>query len=394
MLARIRAASLLCASLALSLAGTPQAVSQDPTSGGQSDAAAAKADFEAKFTAWKAAMKAIDELRIRYQAADAAEREQIEVQLRDRFEKTQTLVPGVVAAAVKAYRAAPNTDERITNLLVEVAGFYLGSDLYEESLTVIEALQAGGVDNKWIPVWGGVAAVAIADFDAAEQYFKKGEAVLAKRPELPQEQEGWALAKSLASDLESLRAKWTRERQVRTEEAAADDLPRVLLQTNRGEMLVELFENEAPNTVRSFLSLVEKGYYDDRVFHRVLPNFMAQAGGEKTDGSGKGGPGYTVPCECYESNARMHFRGSLSMAHTGRRDTGSAQFFLTFRPTPHLDAKHTVFGRVIDGIDVLGKIQRRDPTKPNQAPADVILSAKVVRKRPDTDYSNFKSTPN
>jgi cyclophilin family peptidyl-prolyl cis-trans isomerase len=142
---------------------------------------------------------------------------------------------------------------------------------------------------------------------------------------------------------------------------------------------IELFENEAPNTVANFISLVEKGYYNGLVFHRVLANFMAQ-GGDPT-GSGSGGPGYRIACECSKPEARMHFRGSLSMAHAGR-DTGGSQFFLTFLPTTHLNHRHTCFGRVVRGMDVLSRLQRRDPESPNPPEPDKILEAKVLRKRP------------
>jgi cyclophilin family peptidyl-prolyl cis-trans isomerase len=153
--------------------------------------------------------------------------------------------------------------------------------------------------------------------------------------------------------------------------------------------------------VKNFITLVEEGAYDGTVFHRVLPNFMAQGGDPTT--SGKPAPSYTIPCECYEPDARKHFRGSLSMAHAGR-DTASAGFFLTFRPTPHLDGEtfypgspndaHTVFGRVIDGMEVLAELQRIDPSAPPefqaaQPPPDRILEARVIRKRPNTDYGDF-----
>ncbi|MBN1590174.1 MAG: peptidylprolyl isomerase [Pirellulales bacterium] len=150
------------------------------------------------------------------------------------------------------------------------------------------------------------------------------------------------------------------------------------MKTSKGDIQLELFENEAPNTTANFISLVEQGYYTGLPFHRVLEGFMAQGGD-----NGRGGPGYTIACECHQPDHREHFQGSLSMAHAGR-DTGSAQFFLTFVPTPHLDGQHTVFGRVIEGMDVLAKLQRRDPSSPRAASTlpDKILEAKVLRKRP------------
>ena len=94
-------------------------------------------------------------------------------------------------------------------------------------------------------------------------------------------------------------------------------------------------------------------------FHRVLPGFMAQGGDPK--GTGTGGPGYTIPDECNQPNHRQHFRGSLSMAHTDQPNSGGSQFFLCFVPTSQLDGKYTVFGRVINGFDVLAKLKRIDP---------------------------------
>ncbi|NIL96753.1 MAG: peptidylprolyl isomerase [Planctomycetales bacterium] len=155
-------------------------------------------------------------------------------------------------------------------------------------------------------------------------------------------------------------------------------MPRVRLTTSQGDIVIELFENEAPQTVGNFVNLVEKKFYDGLTFHRVLASFMAQGGCPQ--GDGRGGPGYQIPCECYREGYRKHFRGSLSMAHAGR-DTGGSQFFLTFAPTKHLDGKHTVFGRVIEGMDVLSKLQRRDPDHRSAPPPDKIIQAVVVRKR-------------
>jgi cyclophilin family peptidyl-prolyl cis-trans isomerase len=148
-------------------------------------------------------------------------------------------------------------------------------------------------------------------------------------------------------------------------------------------MVIELFENEAPNTVANFISLVKKGYYDGLTFHRVLPGFMAQGG--CPDGTGGGGPGYQIDCECILPNSRKHFRGSLSMAHAGP-NTGGSQFFLCFAPAMGLDGPpspnhHTVFGRVIEGLDQLAKIQRRDPQADSPAEPDKIIEMKVLRDR-------------
>jgi cyclophilin family peptidyl-prolyl cis-trans isomerase len=160
---------------------------------------------------------------------------------------------------------------------------------------------------------------------------------------------------------------------------AAEDRPQVLFKTTKGEILIELFEDEAPNTVANFISLVERKYYDGLTFHRVLDGFMAQGG--CPDGTGRGGPGYRIACECDLPNAAKHVRGSLSMAHAGR-DTGGSQFFITFGETSHLDGRHTVFGQVVRGMDVVDQFQKIDPSRPQPGVApDKILEARVVRKR-------------
>ena len=161
-------------------------------------------------------------------------------------------------------------------------------------------------------------------------------------------------------------------------ETATDPENTLYMDLDYGRVVIKMRPDLAPNHVTRIKELVRQGYYDGTPFHRVIDGFMAQ-GGAKTD-EGEGGPGYVIRCECYQPNARKHFRGSLSMAHAGR-DTGNSQFFLTFVPTPHLDGKHTVFGRVIEGLDVLGDIQRRNPQQPNQPAPDRIIKAEVVRDR-------------
>lgn len=167
-------------------------------------------------------------------------------------------------------------------------------------------------------------------------------------------------------------------------EEEENDLPRVVFKTSRGEILFELFEDEAPNTVANFITLVEAGFYDGLVFHRVLEDFMAQGG--CPHGRGDGGPGYRISCECYKEGFRKHDQeGILAMAHAGK-DTGGSQFYITFGPTPHLDGKHTVFGRVIEGMEAVHKLTRVDPGNPAKGvKPDKIEKAEVVRKR-DHEY--------
>ena len=190
----------------------------------------------------------------------------------------------------------------------------------------------------------------------------------------------------------SLAAKELLEELMLRQRDASANLPRVRLNTSKGAIEVELFEDQAPNTVANFLELVGSKFYDGVTFHRVLEGFMAQTGDPKGDGSG--GPGYTIACECRTPEARRHFTGSLSMAKQPAPDTGGSQFFIVFdrsEGVQRLDGQHTVFGRVISGQEIVNSLTRTHETtltgeqKIAGISPDKILSAEVLRKR-DHEY--------
>lgn len=135
-------------------------------------------------------------------------------------------------------------------------------------------------------------------------------------------------------------------------------MQKAIIKTEKGDMEVKFFQEDAPKTVENFISLSEKGFYDGLTFHRVIQDFVIQGGCPKGDGSG--GPGYTIDCELDGEN-QYHERGVLSMAHAGR-NTGGSQFFICHsrKNTAHLDRNHTVFGKVIDGLDVIDEIKQGD----------------------------------
>jgi peptidyl-prolyl cis-trans isomerase B (cyclophilin B) len=132
-------------------------------------------------------------------------------------------------------------------------------------------------------------------------------------------------------------------------------MTRAIMKTAKGTINLELFDQDAPNTVKNFTDLANKGFYDGLTFHRVIPDFMIQGGCPQ--GTGTGGPGYKIKCET-AGNPNKHLAGSLSMAHAGK-DTGGSQFFICHSPQPHLDGKHTVFGKTED-MDVVNAIRKDD----------------------------------
>ncbi len=143
--------------------------------------------------------------------------------------------------------------------------------------------------------------------------------------------------------------------------------------TTMGTVDVELFEDKAPNTTKNFINLVQKGYYNNITFHRVIPNFMVQTGDPRGDGTG--GPGYTIKDE-FGPGLKHNKPGMLSMANAGP-NTGGSQFFITTVPTPWLDGKHAIFGQVVKGQDVVDKISMTARDR-NDKPTTPVRIEKIV----------------
>jgi cyclophilin family peptidyl-prolyl cis-trans isomerase len=345
---------------------------------------ATAADFPAIHKKWTDVNKQLDDLMEKHRLAPSSEERAV---LRDRIQKlvteTEKLLPPLRSSAEAAFEAEPGKNTDVTKTVIGLMAYDYRHDKLEAVQERTQKLLAAKIEDPAIYSIAGMAAYFADDYETAEKYL----AIAEKAGKLDLE------GKEAFTELSKTKELWAKEQAIRAKEKEADDLPRVKIETSKGTIVVELFENEAPQTVGNFVSLVEAKKYDGTVFHRVLRGFMAQGGDPKGDGTG--GPGYDIYCECYRPDYRRHFRGSLSMAHEEARDTGGSQFFLTFRQTPQLDGKHTVFGRVIEGIEVLEKLQRRDPDLARFGPLptpDKIVSATVVRKR-DHKYVPTKVEP-
>jgi cyclophilin family peptidyl-prolyl cis-trans isomerase len=144
------------------------------------------------------------------------------------------------------------------------------------------------------------------------------------------------------------------------------------IHTEKGDLVLELFVEDAPITVSNFVHLAREGYFDDTTFHRVIPGFMAQ-GGDPT-GTGRGGPGYPIPDEISE---RTHVTGALSMANKGFPNSGGSQFFITYVPRHDLDGGYSVFGQLIEGTDVLEALTPRDPAQNPDYEGDALISVTI-----------------
>lgn len=283
----------------------------------------------------------------------------------------QTVFPQLREQAPERLKSHPD-DIDAAEIVLEIS---YSENRFGEAARVADVILKQDPQHKLAANLGGISHFAIHDFDTAAAILEQARDNKILVPQLSQ---------VYLDNARKYQQYWQEEQAIRAKEAAAtgdQQLPRVVFKTTRGDIEIELFEDDAPNTVANFISLVEKKYYDGIRFHRVIQGFMAQGGcphsREGDPGTpGTGGPGYTIDCEVYGENPRRHFAGSLSMAHAGR-DTGGSQFFLTHLPTPHLNrdmnpnGAHTVFGRVVNGMDVVAGLQVNDE----------ILSATVTRKR-------------
>lgn len=372
------------------LACTTLAIGQDDPAPPKTNKAAAASpemkEFQALLDGRTELSKKLEALRADIGEAIQAKDTKKEQELKAQFDKLvagfrEKTLPKMISLATTMYIKDGKNAEAEDFVLGYMTDLFQNNK-YKQVIAEGTKYMMAGRNNPRILNFVGVAHFANQDFAKAESVLTLARAAGEKDEEAAQLFA--QLGGPYLGQCKSYAAMWKKELAIREKEAAAkgeERLPRVQLSTSKGDIELELFENEAPNAVANFISLVDKKYYDGIAFHRVIPSFMAQGGDPNTKDNdprndGQGGPGYTIKCEVFKPNARMHFQGSLSMAHAGR-DTGGSQFFLTHLPTGHLnpdpdkDVGHTVFGRVVKGMDVVLALR----------PNDRITSAKVLFKR-------------
>ena len=157
--------------------------------------------------------------------------------------------------------------------------------------------------------------------------------------------------------------------------------PSAVFETTMGNFTIELYNDLAPLTCRSFMDLAQRNFYDGIIFHRVIDGFMIQGGDPR--GTGTGGPGYTIPDE-FGEGLTHDSEGILSMANAGP-NTGGSQFFITLAPTPWLDGRHAIFGRVTEGMDVVRAIGKTRTTPADKPVVDVVINKLTIENDPGRD---------
>jgi len=344
------------------------------------------ADFQAKFAAYREVSQKIETLQKDFEEAakaqDQAKIKEIQAAAPAILKQAETTFMNAVPTAIEAYSKTDGTNKELNQFMLMYANYLLTVDNYDEAYKLFASFLSKGMHKTHPEIFemSGVSAFGSNRFNAAKKCFN-----YAKQTKTPLSQQAQMYLDSITNYYEK---EWMLEVQKEQQEAQADNLPEVLIRTSAGDMKVVLYENEAPNTVASFITLVEKGFYNGLTFHRVLPGFMAQGGCPKGDGTGDAG--YKLPEEFSKADARKHFRGSLAMARSQDPNSAGSQFYISFLPTQFLDGQYTVFGRVTEGIETLSKIERVDPERmfPGQQKTQII-EMKVLRKR-NHDYSNFK----
>ena len=275
------------------------------------DAGSDRAEFDKTYAEFNALLRQCKELQSQFSVTPPAQRAELQHKFDELVHQGNEMRPKLKAQAEKVYLANPK-DQDISNLMFAMIVGSMRADEYEEVLRISKLLIDNNYPRDELYNLAGIAAFYTNNYDDAEKYLN---AAVANKSIDERSQE-------MLKEIPEYREKWARELKFREAEAKADDLPRVKLTIGdakghvKGDVVVELFEDSAPNTVASFISLVDRQFYDGLKFHRVLAGFMAQGGDPKGDGSG--GPGYQLPEEFSENqpNHRDHFRGSLSMARS------------------------------------------------------------------------------
>lgn len=274
----------------------------------------------------------------------------------------------------------------IGETLIEMLVADVKLDRFDPWLVPCQTLvNSGKFQDESLLQSAGFVALAHCDFDLLEKCWG------------PLQQQGILspMEVSLLGQIDKLRASWEREQKFREEDAKRGDNPLVEFQTSKGRIVVELFENNAPEAVNSFIYLVEKKFYNDKSFFRVEQHTCAQTGCEKGDGSSNAG--YVFAGEAKNENRRDHFRGTISIAlgvdettEAVDQNSGGSQFYFCFLPLLHLNEDFTVFGRIVEGqpsinlLRVMNLTNEKEKKDTSKNP-DFIHSAKVIRKR-DHEY--------
>jgi cyclophilin family peptidyl-prolyl cis-trans isomerase len=340
----------------------------------------AKGEFDRTLAAWRNEMGKIQEAGMQFFHAETLGdshrwKEEYQQRLAAGVEKFNRFLP----AAIKLIEQAPSLDLEMAELAIRIQRRLFESGRLDKSFEIGEKILAQYPEKD--PAIEYTKRAALLSNRFAE--FSKYRAFTEQEVKGLTDQE-----KKLLQIAQPLADGFARESKLRKDEELADDLPRVEFVTTKGPFVIELFENQAPQTVANFVSLVESQFYDDLLFHPVVNSVVAQTGYLNNDGKTKT-VDYQIYDEHHREDARWHFRGSVGMVQSpNMTNSAGAQFYIGRAPLIGLNGNSTVFGRVISGMDNVDRLANTVKiTKEKQEPIpnvqfDSIISTRVVRKRP------------
>lgn len=336
-------------------------------------------EFKKATEALREHLRKMRELIVRYNVTDdTTQAREIRRTYLEEIQPGNELHHAMISAAVKEFQSNPAENPLIGEMLVRLIERKIDVDRFEGLLEAELALVGTEFETEDLARQITMTSIALNEYDKTEKFVAP----------LVQDPVQGPRFKNIQDDLRKFRENWERELELREQDAAGEPLPMVRILTTKGAMDVELFENQAPQTVANFIHLVERGYYDGLNFHRVVEHFAAQGGCPNGDGSGD--DGYTIYGENDNPDSRSFFRGTLGMALAGTdTDSAGTQFFITFLPTPELHEQgFTGFGRVVEGLEVLGNLNKIDPDAEGDKKEeqkglmpDEIIEITVLRKR-------------
>ncbi len=333
-------------------------------------------EFAAAQAAMREHVKKVRELQVNFHLSEtAANDKQFRIDYAKLIDQGRPLYARLLKQMIANFAARPEENKESGELLAKVLEQNGIDSCFEGMVELGKILESKGITNGKLTNYIALAAVATNQFEEANS---RSNAIINGTVEPPK------MLQMLGMVLDQLPGLWEKEQAYREEDARGEPLPQVAVFTTKGTFVIELFEDRAPNTVANFIELVEKGFYNGLVFHRVLEHFVAQTG--CPEGDGTGGPGYSIAGEATRPGARAFFRGSVGMALNGTDpNSAGSQFFIAFVPSLSMNGVYTSFGRVVEGIEVLGALARVDPDNKKEgeiaAFPDEIIEAKVVRKR-------------
>lgn len=347
-----------------------------------------EADYQAKVKAWRETMEILSRTKVSY--FDSTRDESLD--LRDQWDRLksegQTHLEATIVAATNLFDAQEKPSPELADFMARVAEKSIRAGFSAEAFHIGQKLVATYPDAKNFQFLTAMSAIRVNEFEIAKKFFDENSDLLADV-----EKKHTKLFESIGE----LVTEFEREEELRKLDV---DLPLATFETTKGIIKVELFEDQAPETVAHFISLIEQGYYDGKVFHGVIQDLVVETGHPHFSLK----PvtvdlNYGIVDEFDRENARYPFRGSLGLGNNGEPDSGNERFFFCIQPNPFLHGKNTVFGRVIEGMNVVDsithtyQINEDGESEPiEEAQLDLIVKATVTRKRPDSEYK-FKKLP-